>query len=597
MSAEVLLHEFGQIGDAPDAIARLRRFVLEAAVHGRLVPQHSYEKDAATCLRKAALPELETSRKAALSTDFPSPGEVPFDLPPTWVWCRLNQVGLIVGGGTPPSGDAENFTVGGGGIPWFTPSDMARQPALEVEHGARDLTEKGLSASSATPMPRGTVLFTSRAPIGYVGIAKTTVTTNQGFKSLVPSNAVDPQYAAIYFRAFAPSIDANAPGTTFKEVSGKIVSRLPFPLPPLAEQHRIVTKVDELMAVCDKLEAAQEEREVHRDALRRVSLHRLIEPEDERADVRFFLKTSPRLMTKPEHVAAIRQTILDLAVRGRLVSQESSDGNGHALVAIIARSRKRVGGRKPVSLPEDGNDLPSLPESWTWAAIDEVSSIEACAITDGPFGANLKTAHYITTPGYRVVRLENIGRGTFRRSLTTFITREHWESLAKHHVFAGDIIVAGLVDPSVRACEIPEGIGPALVKADCYRFHVHLDFSRRFALYYLNSLLFQDFAAVHHHGMTLTRLGLGNFRHLPIPVPPVSEQHRIVAKVDELMAVCDELETTLTSAQHELGRLLEALLHDALEQTARPIAATEGVSHAIGSAMAIKNEALKNLVL
>lgn len=567
MNAKLLLRLFERISDAPDSIPRLRRFVLEAAVHGRLVPQQSHEEDAASCLRKAALPELQTRRKAALSIDFPSLDEVPFDLPPTWVWCRLNQVGLIVGGGTPPSGDAENFTVGGGGIPWFTPSDMARQPALEVDHGARDLTEKGLSASSATLLPQGTVLFTSRAPIGYVGIAKTTVTTNQGFKSLVPSNTVDSQYAAIYFRAFAPSIDVNAPGTTFKEVSGKIVSRLPFPLPPLAEQHRIVTKVDELMTVCDKLESAQKQREVHRDALRSVSLQRLTEPEDEGADVRFFLTTSARLMTKPEHVAEIRQTILDLAVRGRLVSQVPKDGKGHDLVASIARSRKRVGGRKPVSLPEDRNDLPPLPESWMWAAVDEVSSVEANAITDGPFGANLKTAHYITTPGYRVVRLENIGHGSFRSSLTTFITEEHWKSLTKHHVIAGDLIIAGLVDPSVRACELPEDIGPALVKADCYRFHVHPEFSTRFGLYYLNSLMFQNFAAVHHHGMTLTRLGLGNFRQLPIPVPPAPEQDRIVAKVEELMSLCNELESALAAGRDNRGRLLDSLLYGALSES------------------------------
>jgi type I restriction enzyme, S subunit len=270
------------------------------------------------------------------------------------------------------------------------------------------------------------------------------------------------------------------------------------------------------------------------------------------------------LITKTSHLSEIRRTILELAVLGRLVPHFPGDGNGHDLIRTMAHSRHQAGARNPKSLFEGEKPLPTLPDTWAWASIDEVSSVEAHAITDGPFGANLKTAHYIEPPGFRVIRLENIGHGTFRNSLTTFITQDHWGQLAKHHVFAGDLVVAGLVDPSVRACEVPNDIGPALVKADCYRFHVHPEFATRFALYFLNSPLCQAFASVHHHGMTLTRLGLGNFRCLPIPVPPLAEQQRIVSRVDALMTVCDELASALDSAHFERGRLMESLLHEAL---------------------------------
>ena len=104
-------------------------------------------------------------------------------------------------------------------------------------------------------MPAGTVLFTSRAPIGYVAVAANPISTNQGFKSIVPFVPECSRFIALAMRAFAPDIDANAPGTTFREVSGKIVSRLPFPVPPLDEQLRIVAQVDEFMALCDRLEA------------------------------------------------------------------------------------------------------------------------------------------------------------------------------------------------------------------------------------------------------------------------------------------------------------------------------------------------------
>ena len=112
-------------------------------------------------------------------------------------------------------------------------------------------------------MPVGTVLFTSRAPIGYVAIAANPIATNQGFKSIVPYITDCSRFIALSMQTFAREIDANAPGTTFKEVSGKIVAGVPFPLPPLAEQHRIVAKVDELMALCDRLEVALTAADTH----------------------------------------------------------------------------------------------------------------------------------------------------------------------------------------------------------------------------------------------------------------------------------------------------------------------------------------------
>lgn len=267
------------------------------------------------------------------------------------------------------------------------------------------------------------------------------------------------------------------------------------------------------------------------------------------------LREFHRLAKSPDAVAAFRQLLLDLAVTGRLCEQHIEEGDGQSVLAAIADTRLRKNGRRPVEMHDSQESRPKLPPSWTWASIDQVSSEEPNAITDGPFGANLKTAHYIGEPGYRVIRLENIGRGYFRGNLHTYIRREHWERLPKHHVQDGDLVVAGLVDPAVRACEIPSGLGPALVKADCYRFHVHSQFSSRFALYYLNSPMCQRFAAVHHHGMTLTRLGLGNFRRLPIPVAPLAEQHRIAAKLDVLMTLCDELEAAQEARESQADAL------------------------------------------
>ena len=111
--------------------------------------------------------------------------EPPFDIPASWRWCRLDTVGAIIGGGTPSAGDPENFAGPGDGVPWLTPADLGGYRDLSIERGSRDLTEKGLVSSSATMMPAGTVLFTSRAPIGYVAIAANPISTNQGSERIV----------------------------------------------------------------------------------------------------------------------------------------------------------------------------------------------------------------------------------------------------------------------------------------------------------------------------------------------------------------------------------------------------------------------------
>ena len=561
MSAKMLIETFDRVIDAPGASSQLRRFVLGMAVRGLLVEQDFGDGNASAILEKATIPQLARSRRATLSTEFPDLSESPYELPDGWVWCRLNQVGLIIGGGTPPSGDAENFTAGGSGISWLTPADMASQTGLEVEHGVRDLTEKGLRSSSATLMPQGTVLFTSRAPIGYVGVAAQDITTNQGFKSLVPSSAVDPRYAAIYFRAFAPAIDAAAPGTTFKEVSGKIVSKLLFPLPPLPEQRRIIARVEELMTLCDQLELAQKEREAQRDALRDASLYRLTSAEDAEgtaANVRFFLDKSPRLMTKVEHVAELRQATLVLAVRGRLVPQDQEEDPALVTLERVYKQKLEEGletGRDWVGstkAPEDSQF--SLPLGWAWSRIGTTVQ----RVTVGYVGP--MTSQY-AEHGVPFLRSQNVRADRFRWEGLISIRPEFHQTILKSSLAPGDVVIVRSGNVGT-ACVIPD----QLPEANCSDLVIAknpMAVHPRFLSFYLNSLGSEHVEAG-TVGMALTHFNTKSVATMPIPLPPLAEQGRIVTKVDEMMAVCDELEAALASAHEERVRLLVALLHDSL---------------------------------
>lgn len=168
-----------------------------------------------------------------------------------WISVSVGEVAQIIGGGTPSSGDKECFASPGMGIPWLTPADLSGYKNQSISRGGRDLTQKGLESCSAKLMPAGSVLFSSRAPIGYVAIAENQIATNQGFKSFVFPKEIDSRYAYYQFKYLKPVAEAMATGTTFKELSGSAASKLPFAIAPELEQIRIADKLDTVLTRVD----------------------------------------------------------------------------------------------------------------------------------------------------------------------------------------------------------------------------------------------------------------------------------------------------------------------------------------------------------
>ncbi|HHG88887.1 MAG TPA: hypothetical protein ENJ90_00220 [Devosia sp.] len=167
-------------------------------------------------------------------------------VPQSWEWVRSKDVAKIVGGGTPKTNDPGNFS--DSGIKWITPADLTGYSSAYISGGRRDLSEKGYSSCGASLLPKRTVLFTSRAPVGYCAIAANEISTNQGFKSLVLEGDISPEYIRHYLLASKEYAESLASGTTFLELSGKRMGDLQLPLPPLPEQRRIVRKLDRLTA-------------------------------------------------------------------------------------------------------------------------------------------------------------------------------------------------------------------------------------------------------------------------------------------------------------------------------------------------------------
>jgi len=579
MNAERLLAQFERISEAPDAIARLRSFILDLAVRGKLVEQDPEDEPAAELLASVALEKVRRSSRESRIAGGLLPNDrnyvEPFSLQTGWEWTTLEDYALDISTG--PFGSMlhqSDYIIGG--VPVVNPSHMVGgriclDIKVTVSPSMADQLESYKLASGDIVMARR----------GEVGRAALVTEEEEGWLCGTGSFIVRfiPEILRAYVLLFLSTdlargyLISNAIGTTMTNLNHGILKKMPIPLPPLAEQHRIVSKVDELMALCDQLEAARQQRERGRERLVAATLQRLNQlaedPASFRNDASFALQVLPFLTTTPAQIKQLRQTILNLAVRGKLVEQDPEDEPAVDLLANISFERvdsvksRTMKSPRPVA-PYDGDGEYELPRGWAWSQLGSITAVEDGAMCDGPFGSKLKTEHYIGEPGFAVVRLGNIGIGEFLWGKEGHITREHFESLPGNHIRPGDLLVAGLADPLVRCCEAPANLGPAVNKADCFRLRLHRLINRFFVCQFLNSPVAKSFAAEENHGMTRERINLANAKSIPIPLPPLAEQHRIVAKVDELIALCDQLEQQLNQADQQRRRLLEAVLAEAL---------------------------------
>ena len=240
----------------------LPKSILQAAVQGKLVPQNPHDEPATELLERIQNEKARLVKEGKIKKGKTLPpittGEAPYDLPDGWVWCRLSDIGEIVGGATPLTSESANYTNPGNGIAWITPADMKNVDNKYISRGSKDITIEGYNSCSTKLLPAESVIFSSRAPIGLLAFAKNELCTNQGFKSIIPYMLSMNKWIFYSLMNMTESIIGRASGTTFLEVSGEFMRKELIPLPPLAEQQRIVAKVDELMVLCNELENARD---------------------------------------------------------------------------------------------------------------------------------------------------------------------------------------------------------------------------------------------------------------------------------------------------------------------------------------------------
>jgi len=384
MTPDRLLDHFDRISDAPDALPRIRRFILDLAVRGKLVEQDPKDEPASELLKRIQAEKTRLVQEGKIRKQEPEPriedDELLFQAPSGWDWTRLSTISRRIHYGFTASAnksikdvrllritDIQNNSV-----------DWSSVPGCEISKGEVDQykLEQGDILIARTGGTIGKTFLVRHIPV-------TAVFASYLIRVQKPSELYD-QYLKLFLEspAYWKQLQDGTRGTGQPNVNGRTLGRMAVIVPPLAEQHRIIAKVDELMALCDRLEAAQAERENRRDKLTAASLHRLnngADTDEFREHARFHFRHLPRLTTRPEHIQQLRQTILNLAVRGKLVPQDPKDEPASELLKRIQAEKARLVKegeiRKQDTLPlvtED--DQPFFaPAGWLWERLANVS--------------------------------------------------------------------------------------------------------------------------------------------------------------------------------------------------------------------------------
>ena len=481
--------------------------------------------------------------------------KAPFAVPKHWMWLQLSDIGLLSGGMTPSKDRSEFWD---GHINWFSPKDIKSEELFASE---MKITAAGVRETGLQLYPPGCLFIVARSGILKrtfpVSINRVEATANQDLKVLNPFVRGMERYLQVMFIGMTDFILSALvkTGTTVQSLKYDEFESLPIPLPPLEEQQRIVAKVGELMVLCARLDAANTERENRRDRVAAAShlhLNNGSPAEVFRQDVRFYINHLPTLITRLDHIQTLRRTILNLAVRGKLVEQHSTDEPASELLGRLRAQTEQLTRegqiKRQTELPQiKPEDMPfSIPPTWQWARFIQVAAIQSNLVDP---------SKYQDSPH---IAPDNIESGT--GILLPYDTIGSSAVFSAKHLFFAGCILYSKIRPALAKAVIVNFEG--LCSADMYPI---LPFINREYLHkYMLSELFVRQSVSEDNRVAMPKINQVSLSKIVVPLPPLAEQYRIVARIDELMAVCHKLEAQLASAQAKTRGLLDAVLYRAL---------------------------------
>ena len=549
-------------------VNRLRELILELAIRGKLVPQDPSDEpvsvllESVTTEKKQLIKEKKIKRQKQLPevTDE----EKYFEIPAQWEWVRLQKIVSILGDGlhgTPEySEDGDYYFVNGNNLKDGKIVIKPETKNVSIEQYQKH--KKDLNARTVLVSINGTlgnVAFYNDEP---VMLGKSACYFN--LLGNIPKTYLKRLLEAPVFVEYAHS---KATGSTIKNLGLKAINNFPFPLPPLAEQHRIVAKVDELMSLCDQLEQQTETSLAAHTTLVENLLATLISSTDAaelEQNWRRIADHFTTLFTTEESIDQLKQTVLQLAVMGKLVPQNPNDEPASVLLEKIAAEKAQLIKEKKIkkqkALPPIGVDEKpfELPSGWEWCRLDDICH----GISSG---STPPKSNFHESQGIPYLKVYNIRNQIIDFDYKAqFVDEEcHTSKLKRSILYPGDVVM-NIVGPPLGKSAIIPGSHKEWNCNQAIAFFRPIEKKlNRYIYTYLIAGTFLD--AIELIGTAgQDNISVTKSRSIILPTPPIAEQHRIVAKVDDLLAICNQLKTHLQQAQQTRLHLADAMVEQSL---------------------------------
>ena len=477
---------------------QLRQKILDLAIRGKLVPQDPNEEPAAVLLerikaekeRLIAEGKIKRSKKSAKASDTPHYENVPFEIPESWEWQTLGDIGKWQAGGTPSRGHKEYY---GGNIPWLKTGDLNDGYITEIpEH----ITQDGLRNSSAKLNPKDSVLIALYgATIGKTGILTFPASTNQACCACTEYPAVDKLFLFFFLNQHRNIFISQGGGGAQPNISKEIIVATLIPIPPLAEQKRIVVEIQRWFCLIDEIESNK---------------------------------------TKIEnYVKQTKSKILDLAINGKLVSQDPNDEPSIELL-------KRI---NPDFVPCDTSHYENTPNGWTLCAVNEYVEKVTDFVASGSFATIKNNVKYYKEPNYALMVKTKDFQNDFSEDLT-YTDKQGYDFLSNSNLFGGELILSN-VGSIGKVFIVPHFNRKMTLAPNAIMIRFHNDTDIEWFYYFFLSDYGKNKLRSISSATAISKFNKTDFKKIIVPIPPQNEMKRVVEQIKRVFYIIDSISAEL----------------------------------------------------
>lgn len=554
---DLLEQHFDTVFASPDGIAKLRELILTLAMKGKLVEQNPNDPSASELLKAIEKEKQQFVKVGKIKKPKALPpieqADAPYALPKGWIWTRLGNIGNIFNGNSINAIEKETKYAGANGLPYIATKD--------VGYGLDELDYKnGIyipeSEEKFKIAHQGAVLICAEGGSAgkKCGIAEQDVCFGNKLFANEPYGGISSKF--ILYLYLSPLFREAFAGAMAGIIGGVSIAKfmeLPIPIPPLREQHRIVTRIDQLMDRCDEMERLKKSLDERRIAVNLSAIRKLLD-DDFDAGRSFIEQNFFQLYSVKENVAELRNAILQLAVMGRLVPQDPNDPPASELLKEIEKENQRLIAEKKIkkqkpSLPIKPEEVPYLlPRGWAWVRVEDVFNTTSGTTFDAALEKEAGSYAYV-----KVGDMNLQGNELVIETSSRYVDPD--EKMLRSLISTGSVIFpkrGGAIATNKKRIIR----NPVFVDLNIMAITPIFGVLTEYAYLWLSTL---DLALL-NTGTSVPQINHKDIDPLPFPIPPLAEQHRIVARIDQLMGLCDKLDKQIEAATNKKEQLLNVVM-------------------------------------